>query len=150
MFDLKIFVTYGIQHLLRSYIYNRWWSINTAILSQVLQIVINIHWGHLGKQLYLSSKRQLLYWKGQSRHILQTSNCIETICLKEVSDLHWQIVSCVSSSYNDKSYLNIYDICSVTMNRFRKTSNNDLSPGSSNILRPIQMIHSLQYMEFHR
>ncbi|GBP16998.1 Retrovirus-related Pol polyprotein from transposon 17.6 [Eumeta japonica] len=73
--------------------------------SQIQKILKSIHQGHLGIQSCLRRARQFLYWKGQYDDIVklvkscsvceqtQRDNCKNTVLVKKIPTLPWQIVS---------------------------------------------------------
>lgn len=89
--------------------------------SLIPKMLTNIHRGHLGIRSCLNRARQLLYWRGMNTDIenfikkcrvceaSQRANYKETVCLKKIPDLPWQIVSSDIFTCKGKHYLNIYD-----------------------------------------
>ncbi|GBP14486.1 Uncharacterized protein K02A2.6 [Eumeta japonica] len=85
--------------------------------SQIQKILKSIHQGHLGIQSCLRRARQFLYWKGQYDDIVklvkscsvceqtQRDNCKNTVLVKKIPTLPWQIVSSDLFELKGKTYL---------------------------------------------
>ncbi|CAH2097604.1 unnamed protein product [Euphydryas editha] len=89
--------------------------------SQIPKMLKSIHQGHLGIQSCLRRARQFLYWKGQYNDITklikscsiceqtQRDNTKDTVLVKRIPKLPWQIVASDLFELKGKTYLVIYD-----------------------------------------
>lgn len=89
--------------------------------SQIPKMLKHIHQGHLGIQSCLRRARQFLYWKGQYEDIIklvkgcsvceqtQRNNIKDTVLVKKIPTLPWQIVASDLFELNGKIYLVICD-----------------------------------------
>lgn len=89
--------------------------------SQIPKMLKHIHQGHLGIQSCLKRARQFLYWKGQYEDILklvrecpvcektQRDNVKDTVLVKRIPTLPWQIVASDLFELHGKTYLVICD-----------------------------------------
>ncbi|CAG4931717.1 unnamed protein product [Colias eurytheme] len=89
--------------------------------SQIPKMLKNIHQGHLGIHSCLRRARQFLYWKGQYNDIIklvkgctvceqtQRDNIKDTVLVKKLPTLPWQIIASDLFELKGKTYLVICD-----------------------------------------
>lgn len=89
--------------------------------SQIPKMLKSIHQGHLGIQSCLRRARQFLYWKGQHHDITklvkrcsvceqtQRNNTKDTVLVKKIPTLPWQMVASDLFELKGKTYIVICD-----------------------------------------